>query len=1307
MAEHINPAAIPGDALQPELLVQHADSLSKAASGTRDHGAEVVAEWQKLSAYYTAPEGPQLFAVMTPVGPATSAFGDNLDVVVAALKAFADEVIPIKAELARLKGEAQTFVDTTVANGVDVKYTDYGYGYGGYGASGAYAGYGYNAFGSYTQAAEDNPVTRTHHQNWDENQGAVDKNNSLIAAVSAQQVKLWAAERTCANKIRALFGADPLRSMQSEDDALGYGLSEIPEGTEMPWGAATKRTEGCAEASLTFVFEDVIWKGIAVGGVWGTITGLGTLLLGYNPATGDFFSGDAYGAAWSGLGMLAFGLATSGTVGIVGSFVPGPVGDFFRGGQEAVVNTLKGVVAWDTWAENPGEALGSSIFNIATIVIPAGAVVGGVKTATGAANALGKAAKIVDMVDPGAWLSKGVLGGSKFIAPSVADLLKSLDFNLGDNMGNLFDGSTLKIANFDGSTFDFTPPKADVPDGFDVPPARGPGTADVPVRVPESVVAGAPGSSQLLSPDTHIGGTGTTVLDTPPGHGAGGGAGSGNGSGTGSGTGAGGGSGAGTGTGGGTGNGTGSGADGADGVPPKDPIDVADPSDPPKKPWDPEMGDPVLSDADYGPGFERVPDRTDSNPIDPNYGDVRADGTSGHLNDAYAHPGTISDDIAHMIEDPQAPYGRGDDGQPYSREDWESRYTDANGRPIYPGNDGGTVGSFVRFDNVDDFVAHYGDTLDRFGRDSGDFLAFPETSFEARSLPPSNLRDNYSVFQIANDLPDGYRIEVSEIAPAFGRDGGGLQVRFLDETGTPVPVSELLKGDGPVLTRDLDGQLAPEQGSGTAGAGDVPAGKPESVTLSDGQSHTLGYTEKMLHDRGYTDFHEVLDEVLEKDGLSRTEFDALVDTPLVELSRDELGTLIDVRNELPSAAAGEAMQKTIPFGDAEAIIRSATDPAAPAGIDSVRGFVARPIDSNGMTTAQIHDALGLDYPTSTFTTDLAAGRPYFDLRFEGPRNPDVPNGVAAWMEAELPDRIFEITDPAARSTAITQFWDGLSAGDKAQHASVYGPIDFELPNALDPNNPFRGSGFSGNGADYLPESTLGRTTALLPDNTELWRTLPDGTREFVAVLERPDSGAPATWRLGDAPDPLSYLDGARLAGGDVFDSTTAGARIADLATPVPDGSLPALHADSNTRAVMTSIFKHEYGELNGVNAPNYYRGVTGFDANCTRCVVAVDATLGGNFERATATTGPVSVADLAHEVNGSWAQKGSYDTLVSELSAAGEGARGIVFVDRGPGIVGHVFNAVHDKNGVVFLDGQTSSFARLEPFSQLFFLRTQ
>lgn len=45
-------------------------------------------------------------------------------------------------------------------------------------------------------------------------------------------------------------------------------------------------------------------------------------------------------------------------------------------------------------------------------------------------------------------------------------------------------------------------------------------------------------------------------------------------------------------------------------------------------------------------------------------------------------------------------------------------------------------------------------------------------------------------------------------------------------------------------------------------------------------------------------------------------------------------------------------------------------------------------------------------------------------------------------------------------------------------------------------------------------------------------------------------------------------------------------------------------------------------------------------------------------------------------------------------------------IDRGPGKIGHVFNVIHDKNGVVFLDAQNGSFARLEPFHRLYFLRS-
>ncbi|WP_367646153.1 hypothetical protein [Mycolicibacterium sp. P1-5] len=41
-------------------------------------------------------------------------------------------------------------------------------------------------------------------------------------------------------------------------------------------------------------------------------------------------------------------------------------------------------------------------------------------------------------------------------------------------------------------------------------------------------------------------------------------------------------------------------------------------------------------------------------------------------------------------------------------------------------------------------------------------------------------------------LPEKWSVEVSEIAPAFGRDGGGLQLVVLDEFSEPVSV-EMLK----------------------------------------------------------------------------------------------------------------------------------------------------------------------------------------------------------------------------------------------------------------------------------------------------------------------------------------------------------------------------------------------------------------------------------------------------------------------------------------------------------------------------------
>ena len=217
---------------------------------------------------------------MDPVKTNAETFGSNVASVSSALTTFAAEIEPIKAELARIKAEAEDFV-VSIAGGVEKKT--------------------YSRAGVHTSTIE-----------WHEDQDSVDANNALIGRVNEQMVLLWAAERKCANAIYDIIGF-PHVEAATDANPNGYGVTEIPEGAETPWGAAVERSESCGEQALGAV-KGFVWDGVVVGGIWGTVEGLGSLVLGYNPQTGEWFDGDTYGAAWSNLGMLAVGLASTGLV---------------------------------------------------------------------------------------------------------------------------------------------------------------------------------------------------------------------------------------------------------------------------------------------------------------------------------------------------------------------------------------------------------------------------------------------------------------------------------------------------------------------------------------------------------------------------------------------------------------------------------------------------------------------------------------------------------------------------------------------------------------------------------------------------------------------------------------------------------------------------------------------------------------------------------------------------------------------------------------------------------------------------------
>ncbi|MBB3157817.1 hypothetical protein FHS07_001501 [Microbacterium proteolyticum] len=848
---------IPGADIQPDAIEENARTVGTISGQVAEHGSNVNFTWQGMATVYEAPESPTLLGLMAPVSSQATQAGDNLAEVSAALVAFAAEVRPIKAELDALRADAKTFVDS-IQGGVQVReinpaWTAAQSPYGGATTMPTYQG----SWGSSTTTAPTAPEQyRTVTKEWHESQEHVDRNNELLAAVNAQQVKLWEAERACANRIRALYGAAPLRAAQSEDDSLGYGISEIPEGTEMPWGAEVERTEGCGEATVNFVFKDFLWEGIAVGGIWGTVEGLGTLVLGYNPATGDFFSGEAYGAAWGNLGMLLFaGAANTGilapifqsdslmqSMGMDG-FLPQEVRDFKAQADEAAINTGKALIAWDKWQDDPGTALGESVFNVGTALIPVGgAAVAGVKTASTAASVVSKMARVVDFVDPAALAMNGAvrLGGAGL--HSLDGLIGRVGSNSTDaihlntpDMPLVADGPTSALSALDGAGVDLGtvtarvddgvpvyefPPTAEIPSGriempagsfdgvrgADVPvrtdlPGRAEGGMDATVtaREPELVAAGGvrgetgPAAVDSIVADAPVrsdasGSSESTVVREPsPGTGGGSSHAGGEGS-------------SGTGGHGGSDNGSGGGAgrgDDAAGGGRADDTGSGHGEDAPsnapeREATGSERGDGPTDAAHTDGPVEGPAHRGD--PIDPGYGQPRAE--HGALAEKYLPPETIPEPVSHLVTDPAAPFGRGPDGHAFTRGEWESRYVDEGGGLIYPGNDGAVPGTRVTYTDVDAFQRDYGATLDRFGGDGGTYFAPEGSPFEARGLPGSSLSTPYRAFGVADQLPPGVRIEVSEVAPAFGQPGGGFQVQFVHETSGPIRLFELNAPDG-------------------------------------------------------------------------------------------------------------------------------------------------------------------------------------------------------------------------------------------------------------------------------------------------------------------------------------------------------------------------------------------------------------------------------------------------------------------------------------------------------------------------------
>ena len=307
----IDPSKIPGLNIDVESIRTNASDLSAKAGDMRTSGSTIKTTWAGMSSYYSAPEQETLYSAMNHVETDSDDLADDLESIGTYVGTFADTVEQIKKDAQDLQTRAQTFLDTT---GKDSE--------------------------------------------WTYDQDKVDEHNGLVNEASALQVRLWDAERTCANDIRALDGLPGYHADKKHaDDDLAYGMSEIPKGaTGLPWGDPQQRDDHCPKRAAVSLY-----RGVVIDFGLGTVNGLAGLWGGHF-GDGHFYTQrmDTFLGTWRGF---------AGLVGFQWDEYGDYKGHSFGAAGNALKETAKGILHWDQWKEDPVRAFSGAACDVGTIFV--------------------------------------------------------------------------------------------------------------------------------------------------------------------------------------------------------------------------------------------------------------------------------------------------------------------------------------------------------------------------------------------------------------------------------------------------------------------------------------------------------------------------------------------------------------------------------------------------------------------------------------------------------------------------------------------------------------------------------------------------------------------------------------------------------------------------------------------------------------------------------------------------------------------------------------------------------------------------
>ncbi|MGA5463947.1 glycohydrolase toxin TNT-related protein [Mycobacterium sp. NPDC050041] len=212
-----------------------------------------------------------------------------------------------------------------------------------------------------------------------------------------------------------------------------------------------------------------------------------------------------------------------------------------------------------------------------------------------------------------------------------------------------------------------------------------------------------------------------------------------------------------------------------------------------------QVADPVRSSEPAGEGWKRLPDSFQ----DP------APSQTWPFTDNPVDPAAMNPDVARLIGDPAAPFGRDAQGNPFTPEAYAEQFhklgPDGQKWVNFPENDGAVPNTKVAFSDFEQFKKYYGNRFDRIGDAKGKYFGLIEegrpATWEERAMHVNSLREPYKTFTL-DHLPEGWKIEISQIAAGLGQPGGGLQVRIMDERGVFQSIQQLATIDNGVVRVD-------------------------------------------------------------------------------------------------------------------------------------------------------------------------------------------------------------------------------------------------------------------------------------------------------------------------------------------------------------------------------------------------------------------------------------------------------------------------------------------------------------------------